>query len=201
MDIVLASNNQGKVRECREILSDSGIRLLSLADLELHIDVVEDGHSFLENAMIKAQTIAGLIQKPVLADDSGLEVDALNGAPGIYSARYGGAGLQDRERMELVLREMAEVPEKKRTARFVCVMALVFPDGSNRIARGVCEGMLTTEAEGNGGFGYDPIFKPRGFSETFGTLSPETKNRISHRSQALRKMKDQLSTYLAEARG
>lgn len=201
MNIVFASKNQGKVRECREILEDTGIRLLSMADLELHIDVVEDGHSFLENALIKATTIAGLIQKPVLADDSGLVVDALGGAPGIYSARYGGPGLRDEERMQLLLSELADLPENKRTARFVCVMALVFPDGQNVTARGVCEGSIVTEPQGSGGFGYDPVFRPRGYSDTFGVLSAETKNRISHRSAALSKMHAQLSAIMAKARG
>lgn len=201
MDIVFASNNQGKVREVRAMLEGSGIRIHSLADLDLHIDVVEDGHSFIENALIKATTIAGLMKRPVLADDSGLEVDALNGAPGIYSARYGGPGLKDEERLSLLLSEMESVPENKRTARFVCVMALVFPDGSNLTARGVCEGSILREAVGNGGFGYDPAFCPRGYQDTFGILSAETKNRISHRSQALLKMKDQLEAYLSKARG
>lgn len=196
MDIVFASNNQGKVREVRAMLENTDIKIHSLADLDLHIDVVEDGHSFIENALIKATTIAGLIRRPVLADDSGLEVDALNGAPGIYSARYGGPGLKDPERLALLLSELSEVPENKRTARFVCVMALVFPDGSNLTARGVCEGSITQKAEGNGGFGYDPAFCPRGYQETFGVLPAETKNRISHRSQALLKMKK-----LLDARG
>ena len=196
MDIVFASNNQGKVREVRAMLENTDIKIHSLADLDLHIDVVEDGHSFIENALIKATTIAGLIRRPVLADDSGLEVDALTGAPGIYSARYGGPGLKDPERLALLLSELSEVPENKRTARFVCVMALVFPDGSNLTARGVCEGSITQKAEGNGGFGYDPAFCPRGYQETFGVLPAETKNRISHRSQALLKMKK-----LLDARG
>ncbi len=196
MDIVFASNNQGKVREVRAILEGSDIRIHSLADLELHIDVEENGHSFLENALIKAETIAGLIKRPVLADDSGLEVDALGGAPGIYSARYGGPGLKDEERLQLLLDEMKDVPDAKRTARFVCVMALVFPDGTNLTARGTVEGSIIHEAQGNGGFGYDPAFLPRGFSDTFGILSAETKNRISHRSMALLKMKK-----LLDARG
>ena len=196
MDIVFASNNQGKVREVRAMLEGSDIRIHSLADLELHIDVVEDGHSFIENALIKASTIAGLLKRPVLADDSGLEVDALGGAPGVYSARYGGPGLKDEERLQLLLDEMKDVPDAKRTARFVCVMALVNPDGTNLTARGTVEGSIIREAQGNGGFGYDPAFLPRGFEDTFGILPAETKNRISHRSMALLKMKK-----LLEARG
>ena len=196
MDIVFASNNQGKVREVRAMLEGSDIRIHSLADLELHIDVVEDGHSFIENALIKASTIAGLLKRPVLADDSGLEVDALGGAPGVYSARYGGPGLKDEERLQLLLDEMKDVPDAKRTARFVCVMALVDPDGTNLTARGTVEGSIIREAQGNGGFGYDPAFLPRGFEDTFGILPAETKNRISHRSMALLKMKK-----LLEARG
>ncbi|MBO4954220.1 MAG: XTP/dITP diphosphatase [Clostridia bacterium] len=196
MDIVFASNNQGKVREVRAMLEGSDIRIHSLADLELHIDVVEDGHSFIENALIKASTIAGLLKRPVLADDSGLEVDALGGAPGVYSARYGGPGLKDEERLQLLLDEMKDVPDAKRTARFVCVMALVDPDGTNLTARGTVEGSIIHEAQGNGGFGYDPAFLPRGYQDTFGILPAETKNRISHRSMALLKMKK-----LLEARG
>lgn len=196
MDIVFASNNQGKVREVRAMLEGSDIRIHSLADLELHIDVVEDGHSFIENALIKASTIAGLLKRPVLADDSGLEVDALGGAPGVYSARYGGPGLKDEERLQLLLDEMKDVPDAKRTARFVCVMALVYPDGTNLTARGTVEGSIIREAQGNGGFGYDPAFLPRGYQDTFGILPAETKNRISHRSMALLKMKK-----LLEARG
>lgn len=196
MDIVFASNNQGKVREVRAMLEGSDIRIHSLADLELHIDVVEDGHSFIENALIKASTIAGLLKRPVLADDSGLEVDALGGAPGVYSARYGGPGLKDEERLQLLLDEIKDVPDAKRTARFVCVMALVNPDGTNLTARGTVEGSIIREAQGNGGFGYDPAFLPRGYQDTFGILPAETKNRISHRSMALLKMKK-----LLEARG
>ncbi len=196
MDIVFASNNQGKVREVRAMLEGSDIRIHSLADLELHIDVVEDGHSFIENALIKASTIAGLLKRPVLADDSGLEVDALGGAPGVYSARYGGPGLKDEERLQLLLDEMKDVPDAKRTARFVCVMALVNPDGTNLTARGTVEGSIIREVQGNGGFGYDPAFLPRGYQDTFGILPAETKNRISHRSMALLKMKK-----LLEARG
>ena len=190
MDIIFASNNQGKTREVRAILEDTDIKIHSLSDLELHIDVVEDGNSFLENAMIKATTIAGLIRRPVLADDSGLEVDALGGAPGIYSARYGGKGLKDEERMNLLLSELENVPEEKRTARFVCVMALVLPDGTNHVTRGVCEGTIADAPQGDGGFGYDPLFRPRGFSDTFGVISAETKNRISHRRLALQKMRE-----------
>lgn len=190
MDIIFASNNQGKVREVCAMLEDTNIKIHSLSDLELHIDVVEDGNSFLENALIKATTIAGLIRRPVLADDSGLEVDALGGAPGIYSARYGGKDLKDEERMALLLSELEEVPEEKRTARFVCAMALVMPDGNNYVTRGVCEGTITHAPQGDGGFGYDPCFRPRGFSDTFGVISAETKNSISHRRIALQKMKE-----------
>lgn len=201
MKIIFASQNAGKVRECRALLEPLGITLLSMADLDLHIDVVEDGHSFLENALIKANTLCGLLKQPVLADDSGLEVDALGGAPGVYSARYGGPGLKDADRLKLLLSELSEVEEKDRTARFVCVMALALPNGRNVTARGVCEGSITKTAQGSGGFGYDPAFCPKGYSETFGTLPAETKNRISHRSVALKKMANQLSTFLEEARG
>ena len=193
-DLVVASANKNKLREIQEILPDYNI--ISLSDIGFFEDIVEDGDTFAENALIKASTIAGLLKRPVLADDSGLEVDALGGAPGVYSARYGGPGLKDEERLQLLLDEMKDVPDAKRTARFVCVMALVYPDGTNLTARGTVEGSIIREAQGNGGFGYDPAFLPRGYQDTFGILPAETKNRISHRSMALLKMKK-----LLEARG
>ena len=198
MDIVFASNNQGKVREVRAILEGSDIRIHSLADLDLHIDVVEDGNSFIENALIKASTIAGLIKRPVLADDSGLEVDALNGAPGIYSARYGGPDATDKDRNRKLLSELEGLPAEKRGAHYVCAVCCVFPDESEPLtAEGYMYGTIGTEERGERGFGYDPLFIVKD-GKTVAEITDEEKDAISHRGNALRLFRTALLKKLGE---
>ncbi|MCI9625871.1 MAG: RdgB/HAM1 family non-canonical purine NTP pyrophosphatase [Clostridia bacterium] len=186
--VVLASNNAGKLREFREIL-EGLFEIVSLRELGLEADPEETGSSFAENARIKAEYSCRLSGLPALADDSGLEVDALGGAPGIYSARY--APGTDADRVVKLLQDMENV--EKRTARFVSVVALVYPDGRQVTARGTCEGVITRQPQGAGGFGYDPIFLPDGYDQTFGLLSAETKNSISHRGRAVRALRDKLN--------
>ncbi len=186
--VVLASNNAGKLREFREIL-EGLFEIVSLRELGLEADPEETGGSFEENARIKAEYSCHLSGLPALADDSGLEVDALDGAPGIYSARY--APGTDADRVVKLLQDMENV--EKRTARFVSVVALVYPDGRQVTARGTCEGVITQQPQGEGGFGYDPIFLPDGYDQTFGLLSAETKNSISHRGRAVRALRDKLN--------
>lgn len=186
--VVLASNNAGKLREFREIL-EGLFEIVSLRDLGLEADPEETGSSFAENAQIKAEYSCRLSGLPALADDSGLEVDALGGAPGIYSARY--APGTDADRVAKLLRDMENMED--RTARFVSAVALVYPDGRQVTARGTCEGVITRQPQGEGGFGYDPIFLPDGYDQTFGLLSAETKNSISHRGRAVRALRDKLN--------
>ncbi len=185
--VVLASNNAGKLREFREIL-EGLFEIVSLRDLGLEADPEETGGSFAENARIKAEYSCRLSGLPALADDSGLEVDALGGAPGIYSARY--APGTDADRVAKLLRDMENMED--RTARFVSAVALVYPDGRQVTARGTCEGVITRQPQGEGGFGYDPIFLPDGYDQTFGLLSAETKNSISHRGRAVRALREKL---------
>lgn len=186
--VVLASNNAGKLREFREIL-EGLFEIVSLRELGLEADPEETGGSFEENARIKAEYSCRLSGLAALADDSGLEVDALDGAPGIYSARY--APGTDADRVTKLLQDMENVED--RTARFVSVVALVYPDGRQVTARGTCEGVITWQPQGEGGFGYDPIFLPDGYDRTFGLLSAETKNSISHRGRAVRALRDKLN--------
>lgn len=191
--IVIATHNPHKTVEFRDLLGESWL----VEDLTSHPALpvpVEDGNSFAENAAIKARSAGQRLGTPVLvvADDSGLEVDALDGRPGIFSARYGGPGAGDAGNRDRVLEEMAGIPAEKRSARFRCVLAVA--RGAEVLASfdGSVEGRLTEQAAGEGGFGYDPIFVPEGFSATFGELPPATKQEISHRARALRKLTEWL---------
>jgi XTP/dITP diphosphohydrolase len=179
---VLASGNAGKRREIEAILA--GDEILSLAAYP-GIVLPEEGDDYVENACVKARTVAKATGLASLADDSGLEVDALGGRPGVFSARYGGPGLDDHGRVECLLREVANLPDPL-TARFVCIAACGLPDGRTWTARGVCEGRIVRMARGTRGFGYDPIFVPDGFSRTCAELDPAEKDRISHRGLAFR---------------
>lgn len=185
--LIFATNNQGKVNEIKQILGD-GYEVYSLKDLDIHTDIVEDGTSFEENAIIKAKAICEETGEMVLADDSGFEVDYLNGEPGIYSARYLGEDTTYDIKNADLLRRCEDAPEEERTARFVCVIACAFPDGSIKTTKGVIEGLLAHEPKGTNGFGYDPIFFHPESGCTTGELDPEEKNKISHRGIALRKM-------------
>ena len=196
LEIVIASKNKGKIREIRQIYADLPVAIVEHPDLP---DVVEDGDSFSANARKKAIEIARHTGKWALADDSGLEVDALNGAPGIYSARWSGGG--DEANNDKLLAELREVPPPARTARYRAVVVIASPDG--RIvaeADGVCDGLIGFERKGTGGFGYDPLFVIPQFGRTMAELPAETKHSISHRGEALRRLRDPLTRALGAVR-
>ena len=196
MTFVLASNNSGKLREIREILSDMEIEVISQREAGCEVSVEETGATFEENAYIKAIMATTLLGLPAIADDSGLCVDALDGAPGIYSARYGnGEAKTDADRMNLLLKNMEGKTE--RTARFVSCICCTFPNGDRITARGECEGTITEEARGENGFGYDPIFLPSEMTETMAEMPQEIKNKISHRAKSLEEFKKGLMDYYA----
>ena len=186
MKLVLASKNQHKLIELRTILGQLGLEVVLESDVGVDVDVEETGTTFEENSLLKAQAVMKASGMAAIADDSGLEVDALNGEPGVYSARYGGVDT-DEERTALLLKNMADVPDQKRTARFVSVVTCVLPDGKVVAARGTCEGMITYAPAGENGFGYDPVFYVPQLGKTFAHASSEEKNAISHRGDALRK--------------
>lgn len=185
--LVFATGNQGKVNEFRQMLGEE-YEICSMKDLNLDIDIVEDGKTFEENAVIKAKAVMEATGEMVLADDSGFEVDCLNKEPGIYSARYMGEDTPYSIKNQELLRRCEGVPEEKRDARFVCVIACAYPDGSVDTATGIIEGKIAHEPKGENGFGYDPIFFLPERGCTTGELLPEEKNQISHRGIAIRKM-------------
>lgn len=189
--IIFATGNKNKMVEIRMILADLGMPILSMKEAGIDVDVVEDGTTFEENALIKAKAIAELTENCiVLADDSGLEIDYLNGEPGIYSARYAGTETSYDIKNNLLISRLKGVPDKERTARFVCAIAAVFPDGTSEVVRGTIEGQIGHEIKGENGFGYDPIFYLPEYGCTTAELSPEKKNELSHRGNALRMMRD-----------
>lgn len=197
--VIFATGNEGKMREIREILGDMELEICSMKEAGLTPDIEENGTTFEENARIKARTVADALAAKettraciVMADDSGLEIDALNGEPGVYSARYLGEETPFSEKSADLLRRLQDVPEKERGARFVCAIAAVFPDGETVIKRGVIEGRIGHELRGDNGFGYDPIFYLPEYGRTAAELTDEEKNRISHRSRALEQMKEEL---------
>lgn len=194
--LLLGTRNRGKVREIAEILGDVPWRIRSLeefADLETP---AETGDTYADNAIIKARFYARATGLCALADDSGLEVEALDGAPGVFSARYAGAGASDADRRTLLLSELAHVPAEQRTARFVCSVAISLPDETIlNLSEGVCTGRIIFEPRGSGGFGYDPLFIPDGFNETFAELPDTIKNQLSHRALALLKTRAFLLSY------
>lgn len=194
--IILASNNLKKIKEIKEILKGFPFEVYSLKDMDIDIEVEEDGLTFEENAKKKAGEIHQyLVNKGesnfiVLSDDSGLEVDCLKGEPGVYSARYAGEHGNDYKNNLKLLQEMKDFKGDERSARFVCVIAVVFEDGNVKTVRGEVEGYIIEEIKTEGGFGYDPLFFYKGFNKTFGEATPEEKNAISHRGNALKKLKD-----------
>ena len=194
MRFVLATHNPGKLREMGEILKDFGIEVVSPRDLGLTVDVEETGTTFAENAMLKAKAICKAAGLPAIADDSGLCVDALGGAPGVYSARYGGEGLDDKGRYMLLLSSLRGAPT--RAAHFACAVACAFPNGDTLTAEGRCDGSIAYAPLGEGGFGYDPVFLLPGTGKTFGQLTQEEKSAVSHRGRALREFSEKLETYL-----
>jgi len=184
MKLLIATHNEGKKQEYDRLLDGLAMELASLGDLGVAEAVEENGSSYAENALLKARGYAMATGMPTLADDSGLEVDALGGAPGILSARYAGEGATDEQRYLLLLRQLKNVPDEQRTACFRCVIALAWPDGRVEVAEGICEGRIAREPKGGHGFGYDPIFYIPEYGCTMAELPPEIKNRISHRARA-----------------
>lgn len=188
--LLLATRNQGKKKEMQQILKGLLLDIINLEDIEILPEIIEDGTSFAENAIKKAKQTAALSGYICLADDSGLEVDALNGKPGIYSARFAGEDADDNKNNKKLLYMLKEVEMEKRTARFVCAVAISDPAGNTRVVSGKCEGRIGLELKGTGGFGYDPLFVPLGSDKSFAQLTAEEKNSISHRAHALQKAQE-----------
>jgi XTP/dITP diphosphohydrolase len=191
-EIVLATRNKKKIEEIKRAIGNVPISILTIDDFPGCPEVQEEGVTFQENAIKKALAVAQYTGKPSLADDSGLEVYALNNAPGILSSRYAGEGTDDRKNIEKLLHEMRSVINEERNARFVCCLALVFPDGRVEIFSGHVEGRIGREPKGSYGFGYDPIFYPKGHDRTFAEMTANEKDALSHRGEALRKFQKYL---------
>ncbi len=192
--VVAATKNKNKLREMNAILEGCGLSIISQEEAGLSdIDVVEDGETFEENSFKKANEIMKACRHPAIADDSGLMVDALGGAPGVYSARFAGEGHDDSANNTKLLSMLQDVPDEKRGAKFVAVITLVYPDGEKIVARGECPGHIMHELSGVGGFGYDPLFRPEGYEQTFGELGADIKNKISHRARALAELERKLA--------
>lgn len=192
-EIILASNNKDKVKEVKQILCDYDI--VSLKDAGIDVDVEENGTTFEENALIKARAIAKITGKMTMADDSGLEIDYLDKAPGVYSARFMGHDTSYDIKNKALIEKLEGVEGQDRSCRFVCAIAVVFPDGRELVKRGTMEGLLAKEISGENGFGYDPIVFLPEYGKTSASLSPEEKNRISHRGKALALIKEELKNY------
>jgi len=198
MEIVLSTGNEGKVREIRDLLRGVDVEIVSLKDFPQAPVVRETGSSFKENALIKAGKIASFTNKVTIADDSGLEVDVLNGMPGIYSARFAGENASDDQNNTELLRRLERVPISRRGATFKCVIAVVNPGGEKIVVEGECRGVITSTGRGDFGFGYDPIFLATEYGKTFAELPPEIKNKISHRARAMMKLKGVLEECIRE---
>lgn len=194
MKLVLASKNRKKLVEMNDILSRLGVEVCSEAEAGVDVDVEETGATFEENSLLKAKAVMEACGLPAIADDSGLCVDCLDGAPGVYSARYGGGGLDDAERYRLLLENMRG--QSVRTAKFVSVITCCFPNGDVLSARGECPGVIAGDAAGEGGFGYDPVFFLPELGKTFAQLTAEEKNAVSHRGKALAAFQEKLKAYL-----
>ncbi len=195
MKLILASGNGGKLREFREILGPLGVEIVSQREAGYDLDVAETGESFEANAFLKASAICAASGLPAVADDSGLCVAALGGAPGVRSARYGGGkAWTDRQKYEYLLEQMAGKTD--RAAKFVSCICCVFPNGDTLRAQGECPGRILRAAAGDGGFGYDPVFAPDGYDRSFGQLGPAVKNAISHRARALAAFRKELESYV-----
>ncbi|HEY4601145.1 MAG TPA: XTP/dITP diphosphatase [Cerasibacillus sp.] len=191
--IIIATKNKGKAEEFKTFFAKYDIEAISLLDLPDDMpDIEETGVTFQENAILKAETMANYLGEMVLADDSGLEIDGLDGKPGVYSARYAGEPTDDEKNIEKVLQDLATVPENQRTARFVCVLAVAAPDKETITRTGYCNGKITENKRGSNGFGYDPIFIPENQHLTMAQLSNEEKNSISHRRKAMNQLEDWL---------
>ncbi|MEH7236241.1 XTP/dITP diphosphatase [Bacillus sp. JJ1562] len=191
-EIMIATKNSGKVKEFRDLFASQGVEVKSLLDYPYIEDIEETGVTFAENAQLKAEAIVKKLHIPVIADDSGLAVDYLDGRPGVFSARYAGEHKNDLDNLNKVLDELKGVPNEKRTARFHCALALAIPGEETEIVEGTCEGVITEKPEGENGFGYDPIFFVTGKGKTMAELAKDEKNQISHRGNALRKLDELL---------
>ena len=193
--IVFATGNADKVKEIQMIMADTGLKVVSMKEAGITADIVEDGRTYEENAMIKARAVAAFTDDIVMADDSGLEIDYLNREPGIYSARYMGEDTSYRVKNANLLERLSGVPDEQRTARFVCAIAAVLPDGTELSTRAAIEGRIDYEEKGSHGFGYDPIFYVPQFGKTTAELTEEEKNQVSHRGKALQLMKEEIKKY------
>ncbi|MBY0197634.1 XTP/dITP diphosphatase [Priestia megaterium] len=187
-EIIIATKNAGKVKDFETLFSPKGFKVKSLLDFPEIEDVEETGVTFAENATLKAEAISSALNKPVIADDSGLAIDALNGEPGVYSARYAGENKDDNANIEKVLQKLNDVPFEKRTARFHCALAIAVPGKRTEIVEGTCEGHILEEKRGENGFGYDPIFFVEKWICSMAELTKEQKNQISHRANALKRL-------------
>lgn len=196
-ELVIATRNQGKIEEVQRLLNihAPNVKLRSVAEFDLD-DVEETGESFEENALLKAQTIATATGLPALADDSGIAIDALGGAPGVYSARWSGVHGDDKANIAKVLNELESIADEHRGAQFVCVIALARPDGEKLLVRGEVQGKVLRNPVGEFGFGYDPIFQPVGFSISTAQMRPEEKDAISHRGKALREIAPKIQGFI-----
>lgn len=192
MKLLVATNNMGKLREFNKILGELGIECVSLKDMGINIDVEEDGKTFLENAKIKAEEVFKIAGIPTVSDDSGLEVDALSGEPGVYSARYAGVHGDDEANNRLLLEKLKDVPDEKRSARFKCAIYLVMSEDKHYFSEGSAEGFILHSKKGENGFGYDPLFFSSDLKKGFAQASDEEKNSVSHRGKALRGLKRKL---------
>lgn len=188
VDIVIASRNIGKIKEVNDIYKNYKINLLTLEDVNFDKTIIEDRNTFLDNALIKAETVSSFTKKNVLADDSGLEVEYLEGRPGVHSSRFAGDISDDNRNNIKLLKMLEEVPFEKRNAQFKCVMVLMIRDKEPIVTEGILKGRISDSLRGDNGFGYDPIFIPEGYNKTLAELKIEEKNKISHRYQALKKM-------------
>lgn len=194
MVFAVATNNQKKLKEIQRILNSFDIQAKTLKELGIDVEIEEDGTTFEENAIIKARTIAQMSNLPTISDDSGLEVDALNGAPGVFTARYAGENATDDDNIDKLLEILDGIPKEERNARFVSAVCLYMPDGRHTVCRGTCEGWIATERIGEGGFGYDPVFMVK--DKSYSQMSPQDKDAISHRGQALRKLKEEIKNFI-----
>lgn len=197
-EIIIATKNTGKAKEFVQMFSPLGYEVKTLLDFPDVPDVEETGSTFEENALLKAETISKLLNRVVISDDSGLVVDALNGRPGVYSARYAGEQKNDQDNMDKVLRELEGIPTEERTARFCCTLAVAIPNEASLTFTGTCEGVILEGRRGEYGFGYDPIFYVVEEQKAMAELPPEVKNTISHRANALKKLKEQLPAVFKE---
>ncbi|MFX3624010.1 MAG: XTP/dITP diphosphatase [Ectobacillus sp.] len=198
--VVIATKNMGKVRDFEELFAKFGFEVKSLHDFSYIEEAEETGETFEENAIIKAESLCKQLEQIVIADDSGLLVDALGNKPGVRSARYAGDQKDDKANLQKVLDELQDVPEEKRTARFYCALAVAFPDEDKKtvVVNGTCEGKIVEQPRGDKGFGYDPIFYVEEMKRTMAEMSPEEKNKTSHRGRALRKLEQKIPEWFSE---